>query len=57
MELRPILSPEYQSHQQLIGSTQFGRPAKVSRTFFNHSQHRFKGFGLYTGQSFKVTLF
>ncbi len=57
MELRPILSPVHQGHQQLICSTQLGWSTEVSQPFFNHCQHSFKGCALHACQSFEVSFF
>ena len=57
MKLCPIFTLVHQGHQQLVGSTQFAWPAKVSQAFFNHFQHQFKGFALDASQSFEVTVF
>jgi hypothetical protein len=44
MELYPIFMPVHQVHQQLVGSAQVRRSAKVSQAFFNHLEHQFEDF-------------
>ena len=52
-----IFSPVHQSHQQLLGSAQFGWSPKVLYTFLDDCKHLIESFALDTGSPFEVTFF